>query len=315
QTSNISQSVLDDYNPFAESASANRYDVTNTAVLPDNTVEEKKPFDTDDIHSANVPPPYPGVVPAQRTMMSTDAILALERRQAELEARAAELDRREKEQQSRMNAYQAGAPPHNWPPLPSWCPCKPCVRQDFETDIPLDCRWLAKMGYAVWLTYALVLLLNMGGTLGYFIVGKSSVEGPLFGASILLLLVMPPLGFFGWHRPLYKALRSDSSMNYVLFFIMFAAQTIIILIQCLGIDYLGSCGWINSLKTCGTNKSVCAFMLLIAGLFTALAAACSFLLFKVHRHYRTSGASLRKAKLEMTSAAAYEASNSFGAMP
>ncbi|KAF6774074.1 hypothetical protein AHF37_06478, partial [Paragonimus kellicotti] len=117
------------------------------------------------------------------------------------------------------------------------------------------------------------------------------------------------------HSPFPFLNRSDSSINYVLFFILFAVQTIIVLIQCLGIDYLGSCGWINSLKTCGTNKPVCSFMLVIASLFSVMAALCAFLLFKVHRHYRTSGASLRKAKLEMTSAAAYEASSSFGAMP
>lgn len=44
----------------------------------------------------------------QKIMMNADTILALERRQAELEARAAELDRREKEQQARMASYQAG---------------------------------------------------------------------------------------------------------------------------------------------------------------------------------------------------------------
>ncbi|KAA3681365.1 secretory carrier-associated membrane protein [Paragonimus westermani] len=296
--------------PFLAFFVGKQYGVPTVASLPDD--EKKSPFDS---NAGSAPPLPPTAFPPSRSMMNNDAILALERRQAELEARAAELDRREKEQQARMAAYQAAAPPHNWPPLPRWCPCKPCVRQDFEADIPLDCRWLAQMGYALWLAYALLLLLNMGGTLGYFIVGSSTVEGPLFGASILLVLVMPPLSFFGWHRPLYKALRSDSSINYVLFFILFAVQTIIVLIQCLGIDYLGSCGWINSLKTCGTNKPVCSFMLVIASLFSVMAALCAFLLFKVHRHYRTSGASLRKAKLEMTSAAAYEASSSFGAMP
>ncbi|VDP89738.1 unnamed protein product [Echinostoma caproni] len=149
----------------------------------------------------------------QQPMMNADAILALERRQAELEARAAELDRREKEQQARMASYQAGPPPHNWPPLAPWCPCKPCVRQDFEADIPADCRWMAKMGYGLWLAYALLLLINMGGTLSYFIVGRMGAEGPLFGASILLVLVMPPLTFFGWHRPLYKALRHHLIRN------------------------------------------------------------------------------------------------------
>lgn len=37
-----------------------------------------------------------------------ESVLALERRQAELEARAAELDRREKEQQARVNTIHSG---------------------------------------------------------------------------------------------------------------------------------------------------------------------------------------------------------------
>jgi hypothetical protein len=309
---NIKQDPLDDYNPFSEPEPPKNYG-SGAAILPtghDDVLEEKKPT--------------VGFVPSgdqtkigstMQPMMNTDAILALERRQAELEARAAELDRREKEQEARMASYQTSSPPHNWPPLPLWCPCKPCVRQDFEADIPIDCRWMAKMGYALWLAYCVVLFFNLAGTLSYFVVGNSSVEGPLFGASILLLLIMPPLSFFSWHRPLYKALRSDSSINYILFFVLFTAQCIIILIQCLGIDYLGSCGWINGLKTCGRSKSVCAYMLFVAILFTIMGFTCGFLLLRVHRHYRTSGASLRKAKLEMTSAAAYEASAGFGAMP
>ncbi|CAH8653974.1 unnamed protein product [Dicrocoelium dendriticum] len=228
---------LDDYNPFAEPTTGFRYGAPPMESVPDTAVNEKEGGNL----GGSVPPPAQLPPFSATSMLNNDAILALERRQAELEARAAELDRKEKEQHARLAAYQAGAPPHNWPPLPSWCPCKPCVRQDFETDIPADCRWLAKMGYGIWLAYVLVLLINMGGTLSYFIVGHSSVEGPLFGASILLFLVMPPASFFGWHRPLYKALRSDSSVNYVIFFILFAAQVIIILIQCLGIDYLGSC--------------------------------------------------------------------------
>lgn len=86
------------------------------------------------------------------------------------------------------------------------------------------------MGYALWLAYAFLLLLNMGGTLSYFIVGRAGAEGPLFGASILLVLVMPPLTFFGWHRPLYKALRQvwmfrSSGLECIVLFIKPSSST------------------------------------------------------------------------------------------
>ncbi|CAH8866162.1 unnamed protein product [Trichobilharzia szidati] len=310
--SNINQDSLDNYNPFDDPAP--RYE-TLTPTSKDSALDDRSSSYAVDIP----PPPLPQMElnpPYTKATAGNESILALERRQAELEARAAELDRREKEQQARMNSIQATPNPHNWPPFPPFCPCKPCVRQDFDNDIPYDCRWMAKTGYGIWLGYAALLILNMGGTLGYFIVGTGGAEGPLFGASILLTLVMPPLSFFGWHRPLYKALRSDSSINYMIFFIFFSAQTIVILIQCLGIDYLGSCGWINGIKTLNHHDGVGVFMLLIATMFSVLAGCCAFLLYKVHRYYRSSGASLQKAKLEMTNAAMYEhAAAGFGAMP
>ncbi|VDQ05754.1 unnamed protein product, partial [Trichobilharzia regenti] len=56
------------------------------------------------------PPPLPPMEtnpPFVKATAGNESILALERRQAELEARAAELDRREKEQQARMNSIQS----------------------------------------------------------------------------------------------------------------------------------------------------------------------------------------------------------------
>ncbi|VDP62631.1 unnamed protein product [Schistosoma mattheei] len=63
------------------------------------------------------------------------------------------------------------------------------------------------------------------------------------------------------------------------------------------------------------NDGVGVLMLLIATIFSILAGFCSFLLFKVHRYYRSSGASLHKAKLEMANAGVFERSGGFGAMP
>ncbi|CAH8630108.1 Secretory carrier-associated membrane protein 5 [Schistosoma haematobium] len=311
--SKVNQESLEGYNPFSDPTPKYESLTPETNESSSDNRNKNYVFDIP-------PPPIPPTEMYSPYSKATagggnESVLALERRQAELEARAAELDRREKEQQARVNTIHSGPSPHNWPPFPPFCPCKPCVRQDFENDIPFDCRWMAKMGYGIWLGYAILLIFNMFGALGYFIVGNGAAEGPLFGASILLVLVMPPISFFGWHRPLYKALRSDSSANYLLFFLFFSGQTVIILIQCLGIDYLGSCGWINGIKTINRNDGVGVLMLLIATIFSILAGFCSFLLFKVHRYYRSSGASLHKAKLEMANAGVFERSGGFGAMP
>lgn len=40
---------------------------------------------------------------------------------------------------------------NNWPPLPSWCPVKPCFYQDFSTEIPADYQRICKMLYYLWM--------------------------------------------------------------------------------------------------------------------------------------------------------------------
>ncbi|VDL97706.1 unnamed protein product, partial [Schistocephalus solidus] len=109
------------------------------------------------------------------------------------------------------SVYPPSEPPlipvPNWPPLPRGCCCRPCVRIDFNTDIPSQSRWLAKYAHYLWMAYSLVLFLDVFGALSYFIVSKTADSGPFFGVSILMAVILPPAAFFCWNRPLYKALK------------------------------------------------------------------------------------------------------------
>lgn len=40
---------------------------------------------------------------------------------------------------------------NNWPPLPFWCPVKPCFYQDFSVEIPADYQRICKMLYYLWM--------------------------------------------------------------------------------------------------------------------------------------------------------------------
>lgn len=40
---------------------------------------------------------------------------------------------------------------NNWPPLPFWCPVKPCFYQDFSVEIPTDYQRICKMLYYLWM--------------------------------------------------------------------------------------------------------------------------------------------------------------------
>ena len=89
-----------------------------------------------------------------------------------------------------------------------------------------------------------VLLVNMVVALAYFVVegGKAggSAAATTFGLSIIYVLVLAPCGYVCWFRPLYKAFKTDSSLNFFLFFFIFAAWFFLMIVFCIGFDGYGA---------------------------------------------------------------------------
>ncbi|CAL8069456.1 unnamed protein product [Calicophoron daubneyi] len=269
----VETAALSDYNPFE----------TGAADLSGN------------INTAEYPPPY-STFEAQRVTAAE-----LERRQKELDAKAAELARREEEQNRLAEQARRGngqGPPNNWPPLPSFFPCKPCFYQDIDLEIIPEYQPVVKFGYYLWIAYAALLLVNLLGSLVYFAGTSKADSGSVFGVAILVCVLFTPLSFICWFRPLYKAFRSNSSVNFFVFFFIFGAQILVMGIQSLGIFNWGSCGWIIGLSAVKEFPACGAFILIIACIFTGLTVACAFYLIRVHRIYRSTGASFGKAKEE-----------------
>ncbi|KAL4227926.1 Secretory carrier-associated membrane protein 2 [Mactra antiquata] len=273
------QAGLDDYNPFAEG--------NQTKPAAGNTGQTIPPPQSSPaiMQPSSDPPPYTQT-PAQRVDTSE-----LERRQQELEKKAEELARKEQE----MKNMQFQDRQNNWPPLPKWFPVGPCFYQDFSVDIPLEFQRTVKFIYYIWMFYSFTLFLNFLGSLAYFIVDSDG--GATFGLSILWLILFTPCSFICWYRPLYKAFRSDSSFNFFVFFFIFFFQFCVCVLMCLGITDF-SVGWINALKTVGPNIGAGILMCVVALFFSICAAAMIILLIKVHRIYRSTGASFAKAQQE-----------------
>uniref|UniRef100_A0A1I8GUV9 Secretory carrier-associated membrane protein n=2 Tax=Macrostomum lignano TaxID=282301 RepID=A0A1I8GUV9_9PLAT len=289
------------------------------------TTGDYNPFDKTQPQQAAPPPAY--TASAQQRISSDE----LERRQRELEAKSRELERREAEQRQREAESSAGAAgsqsPNNWPPLPACCPVGPCFYQDFDQEIPAEYRLVVKLGYYLWLVHSVLLLVNIIGTLTYFIVSPKTdaiTSGTVFGVSLLVCIILVPCSYLCWFRPLYKAFKNDSSFNFFFFFLLIAVQICVLIVQCLGINYLGSCGWINGAATLKVKLGAGVFMMVIAALFTLLVIADVLLIIRVHRIYRSSGASFAKARQELSqgvaanetvrSAAAGAATSTFSAM-
>ncbi|KAM9264426.1 secretory carrier-associated membrane protein 3 isoform 1-T1 [Morus bassanus] len=288
--------ALDAYNPFESSAPPPPpYQAPSAAPPP--------------LPAAGMPPPQAAAQPPRKgspteprnygsydTQASAAAATAeLLKRQEELNRKAEELDRRERELQ---NAALGGAATrlNNWPPLPSFCPVKPCFYQDIPVEIPADFQKTVSTMYYLWMASTIALFLNFLSSLAWFCVEPSSGSG--FGLSILWALLYTPCSFVCWYRPMYKAFRSDSSFNFFVFFFVFFAQNVMYVLQAIGIPNWGFSGWILSLIALRENTAVAVMMILVSLFFTAVAVLGIIMLKKIHSLYRRTGASFQKAQEE-----------------
>ncbi|XP_067929053.1 secretory carrier-associated membrane protein 2-like [Watersipora subatra] len=291
---------LDDYNPFAAKTTP------PTATLPPpppaQTVAAPQPADT----AARLQPSNPDPPPYQSVAAQQVDTSELQRRQEELERKAAELQ--EKEQKLRDRTVN-GAKDNNFPPLPACCPVKPCFYQDFELDIPPEFQRVAKIAYYTWIVRSLWLVLNFFFNIGAFAlnVSGSNDAGTSFGLSILWLILWPPSSFVCWYRPAYKALRSDSSINYFWFFIVTAVQILVDILMFLGpaaTGYLGmlsAIGYLNDQDHGQDRRNMGGVMLILMFGSAALLILDLYLLITIHKYYRGTGASFQQAQSEFTS--------------
>lgn len=289
---NRAQSGLDDYNPFADQ---NKPDARTPANLPQY---QRPPPKTDLTHQpammqpvAEPPPPYAA------TGAQTVTTAELQRRQEELERKAAELQA--KEDALRNAPFNVRA--NNWPPLPKRCCVGPCFYQDIAVDIPLEFQKVVRGMYYLWMFYSCVLFLNVLGSLALLV---ESAAGATFGFSILAFVLFTPLSYLCWFRSLYKAFRSDSSFNFMVFFFIFFFQFILAVIYTVGIPSVGSCGFINGITVISGGSAghyaAGGIALVIAFLWGMTALMMGFMLIKIHRMYRSTGASFAKAQQEFS---------------
>ncbi|XP_005393591.1 PREDICTED: secretory carrier-associated membrane protein 2 isoform X2 [Chinchilla lanigera] len=282
QLTNPSQSGLSEFNPFSE---------TNAAT----TVPATQP--TGPSQPAVLQPSMEPTQPSPQAVAAA-AQAGLLRQQEELDRKAAELERKERELQS--TAASLNVRENNWPPLPTWCPVKPCFYQDFSTEIPADYQRICKMLYYLWMLHSVTLFLNLLACLAWF-TGDSS-RGVDFGLSILWFVIFTPCAFLCWYRPIYKAFRSDNSFSFFVFFFIFFCQIGVYFIQLIGLPNLGTSGWIAALSTFKQHESLAVpiIMMVVAGFFSLCAGLSLFLLQRVHSFYRRTGASFQQAQEEFS---------------
>ncbi|XP_050693658.1 secretory carrier-associated membrane protein 2-like isoform X2 [Eriocheir sinensis] len=244
------------------------------------------------VNSTPAPANPPAYTPSAQQQVTT---AEFQRRQEELERKAEELARKEEELK---NAGNGTARQDNWPPLPTFCPVGPCFYQDINVDIPLEFQKIVRMLYYLWMFHVLMLMLNILGGLSMFI---ALSDGATFGLAIVYFFIFTPFSYVCWFRPVYKAFRSDSSFNFMVFFFVFFCQLVVSIINAIGIPSTGSCGWVAVGKAFSSGYvGLGVFLCLIATAASVMAAAVAYALIWVHRIYRSTGASFAKAQAEFS---------------
>ena len=145
----------------------------------------------------------------------------LERQQAELEQREKRLAERERELR---NSHQGLPREKNFPPLPQWFPCRPCLYQDINVEIPGEFQIWVRYLYYLWLSktnplshlffhrflivssaYVGTLALNIVAALANLLVDSSGIA--TFGLAIFYFILFTPASYLCWFRPIYRAFR------------------------------------------------------------------------------------------------------------
>jgi len=275
---------LEDYNPFAnqQNQTTNNQDGQG-AVLQTQNISQ---------------PPPPAYTPSNQQQISAKDFEELKRRQEELERRAQELERREAELRNAPHNVRQ----NNWPPLPSFFPVQPCFYQDINVEIPVEFQKIVRYLYYIWIAHASLYMANVLVGLLYLFAGGDA--GATFGLALIYWFLFTPASYLCWFRPAYKAFRDDSSMYFMVFFFVFFFQFLISIVYALGIGGMGSSGLILGFKALGDGAFmtfVGVLMIIIGVGFGAGSLADFYMLVKIHRLYRSTGASMAKAQAEFTS--------------
>ncbi|CAL8069216.1 unnamed protein product [Orchesella dallaii] len=301
-TVNNAAKDLEDYNPFDETPQRPTTAVRGAANPPPFSAgggDSRSPAVMSPVQDYTPAFGKPQQQPAQGGAPPPISTEELQRRQEELERKERELQRREEE----LGNAPYNARRNNWPPLPDKLPVQPCFYQDINVDIPVEFQRIVRNLYYLWIAHFMMLLVNSLAFLLRIFTIASMDDFIGFGLSLFYIVIFSPASYVCWFRPAYKAFKSDSSFNFMVFFLCFVLQIIFSLLFCLTMQ--GACGIIGGIKIINMGGAMHIFVgivVLIVGIGFAVGAVFDvIMLVRIHRIYRSSGASFAKAQQEFTS--------------
>ncbi|XP_055808459.1 secretory carrier-associated membrane protein 2-like [Solanum dulcamara] len=210
----------------------------------------------------------------------------LKKKEKELQAKEADLRRREQEVRRREEAL-AGASvvleQRNWPPF------LPIIHHDIANEIPIHLQKMQYVAFTTLLGLAGCTVWNCMATTCVWI--KGGDFGPWFFSLAYLLGV--PSAYFLWYRPLYRAMRTDSALNFGWFFVCYAIHVVFCVLAAVAPPFVfrqnSMTGFLNAITLIGWNSIVGILYFIGAGFFTLESVISICVIQQVFSYFRGSG--------------------------
>ncbi|XP_042474033.1 secretory carrier-associated membrane protein 2-like isoform X1 [Zingiber officinale] len=267
---------------------------------------DSNPFDEEDVNpfsnSASVPPalnsrltplsPEPADFYNDRGLGATidipmDTTKDLKKRERELQVKEEELSRREKELKRREDAAaRAGITieEKNWPPF------FPIIHHDIANEIPIHLHRLQYFAFASLLGLTACLFWNIIAVTAAWIKGEGAT---IWFLAIIYFISGVPGAYVLWYRPLYRAMRTESALNFGWFFLFYLLHIGFVIYSAVAppIIFKGKSltGILPAIDIMGDHALVGIFYFIGFGMFCLESLLSVWVIQQVYMYFRGSG--------------------------
>ncbi|GAB2298714.1 Secretory carrier-associated membrane protein 1 [Dionaea muscipula] len=216
-----------------------------------------------------------------------DSAKDLKKKEKELQAKEAELRKREQEVKRKEEAAaRAGIvlEEKNWPPF------FPLIHHDIANEIPVHLQRLQYVAFATWLGLILSLTWNFIAVTTAWIRGG---DATIWFLAIIYFISGVPGAYVLWYRPLYRAFRTDSALNFGWFFLFYALHICFCIFAAVAppVVFKGKslAGILPAIDLIGSHVLVGIFYFVGFGLFCLESVLSVWVMQQVYMYFRGSG--------------------------
>ncbi|XP_074272159.1 secretory carrier-associated membrane protein 1-like isoform X1 [Silene latifolia] len=213
----------------------------------------------------------------------------LKKKEKELHAKEAELRKREEALKRREEAAERAGiviAEKNWPPF------FPIIHNDIASEIPIHLQKLCYSAFATLLGLTLCLTWNIVAVTTAWIKGG---DATIWFLAVIYFISGVPCAYVLWYRPLYRAFRTESAMNFTWFFLFYVIHILFVIFAAVAppVVFKGKslAGILPAIDLIGSNVLVGIFYFVGFGLFCLEALISIWVIQQVYTYFRASGKS------------------------